>query len=217
MRRIAVLGVAAVVAVLVGAQLALPAIATHRLRSQLSRFATVERIDIKAFPAIELLWHRADHVSVALSSYRSPTSELGSLLGQSGHVGSLDVSIADATLGLLKVRDATLRKRGAQVTAGARVSETDLRAAVPFLQGVVPVASTSGALTLRGTATALGLSATADATVAAQDGRLVVVPDVPFGGLATVALFADPQLVVEQVGGAPAPGGFTVYARGRLN
>jgi hypothetical protein len=217
LRRIAIAGVLVVVAVLVAAQFALPAIAAARLRSQLSRFGTVERVSVKAFPAVELLWHRADHITVALRSYRAPGGQFGDLLTQSIDVGSLDASADDVQLGLLTVHDARLHKRGAQLTAAGRISEADLRAAVPFLEGVVPVASAGGALTLRGTATALGLSASADATVAARDGELVLAPDVPFGGLATVALFADPRLEVEQVGGAPAPGGFSVYARGRLN
>ena len=54
------------------------------------------------------------------------------------------------------------------------VAESDLRAAVPFLTSVTPLASAGGGLTLRGTATFLGLSATVDATVSESDGKLVV-------------------------------------------
>jgi hypothetical protein len=72
------------------------------------------------------------------------------------------------------------------------------------------VASSGGRLTLRGTATLLGLSATVDATVSAQDGKLVVVPDVPFGGLATITLFSDPRIQVQAVSATPTAGGFVV-------
>jgi hypothetical protein len=48
------------------------------------------------------------------------------------------------------------------------------------------------------------------ATVSAPDGKLVVVPDVPFGGLATVTLFSDPRIRVAGVSASRAPGGFTV-------
>jgi hypothetical protein len=37
-----------------------------------------------------------------------------------------------------------------------------------------------------------------------------VVPDVPFGGLATVTVFSDPRIKVQGVSAAPAPGGFQV-------
>ena len=75
---------------------------------------------------------------------------------------------------------------------------------------VTPVASADGTLTLRGTGSFLGLSATVDATVSARDGKLVVAPDVPFGGLATVTVFSDPRIRVQSVSASPAPGGFAV-------
>ena len=87
-------------------------------------------------------------------------------------------------------------------------AEADLRAALPILTSVTPVASSDGRLTLRGTATLFGLSATVDATVSAQDGKLVVVPDVPFGGLATITVFSDPRIQVQGVSASPVPGGF---------
>jgi hypothetical protein len=89
--------------------------------------------------------------------------------------------------------------------------------AIPFLDAVQPVASGNGALTLRGTASLLGLTASVDATVAAHDGALVVAPDVPLGGLATVTVFSDPGVRVEGVSAASAPGGFSVSARARLS
>ena len=65
----------------------------------------------------------------------------------------------------MTLRNATLSKRGHQLTGGALVTEADLRAAVPFLDGVQPVASGNGNLTLRGTATVFGVTASVDATV----------------------------------------------------
>ena len=69
---------------------------------------------------------------------------------------------------------------------------------------------------LRGTASVFGVTATVDANVRAQDGRLVVVPQVPFGGLATVTVFDDPRVEVDAVSASSAPGGFRVAAAGRL-
>ena len=114
------------------------------------------------------------------------------------------------------VRDAALRKRGNQLVGTALVTEADLRRSIPILQSVVPVTSADGRLTLRGTASLFGVSATVDATVSASNGKLVVAPDVPFGGFATVTVFSNPHLEVQSVGATPAPGGFRVTATGRL-
>jgi hypothetical protein len=172
---------------------------------------------VHAFPAIELLWHRADRVVIRIGQYRSSSGRLGSLLDEAADVGTLDASATVITAGLLTLRDASLHKSGSELSAGARVTESDLRRAVPFLDGVTPVASGAGQLTLRGTATLLGVTASVDATVGTQNGRLVVQPDVPFGPLATVTLFSDPRVQVLGVSaGGLGPEGFSVSARGRL-
>ncbi len=201
---------------LVVTQLVLPGIAERQLRDRLSKSGTVESVQISAFPAIKLLWDDADHVVVRMGNYRSDTAHLGSLLGETGSVGSVDASAGTLTAGLLTVHNAVLRKRGDQVTASAEVNEADLRAAVPVLQSVVPVASADGSLTLRGTATVLGVTASVDATATAQDGAIVVTPDVPFGGLAMITAFSDPAVDVQGLSASPTPDGFRVSAVGRI-
>jgi len=211
MRRLGGLAVAGLVVVLlVVAQLVLPGIATQRLRDRLSRSGRVLEVKVSAFPAIELLWHNADSVVVRMASYRASPAKLPGTLDQAGDVGSLRASAQLFQDGLLTLHDASLVKQGNRLSGSAVVAESDLRAAAPFLTSVTPVASSDGRLTLRGTATLLGLSATVDATVSAQDGKLVVAPDLPFGGLATITLFSDPRINVQGVSASPAPGGFTV-------
>jgi hypothetical protein len=217
MRRIiAIATVGVVILVLVVGQLVLPGIAADRLRDRLSKSGTVISIEVHAFPAIELLWHHADRVVVRMGSYRSAAGPLGSLLSETSDVVSLDASAAEFDSGLLTVRNAALRKRGNQLVGTALVTEADLRRSIPILQSVVPVTSADGRLTLRGTASLFGVTATVDATVSATDGKLVVAPDVPFGGFATVTVFSNPHLEVQSVGATPAPGGFRVTATGRL-
>ena len=112
-----------------------------------------------------------------------------------------------------------MHKRGSELTAAATVTQADLRTAVFFLDKSSRSRPGTGQLTLRGTASFLGLTATVDATVAAQNGALVVAPDVPFGGIATLTLFNDPHVQVQSVGATNAPGGFRVSAptsRGEL-
>jgi hypothetical protein len=208
--------VVVVVLLLVVAQLVLPGIAEQQLRDRLSRSGTVEQVQISAFPAIELLWKDADRVVVRMHSYRSGTAQLGSLLSEAGGVGSLDASAGTLTAGLLTVHNAVLRKRGDGVTASAEVTESDLRTAIPVLQSVVPVASGGGQLTVRGTATLFGVTASVDATASAQNGAIVVTPDVPFGGFATINVFSNPAVEVQGVSASPAPTGFRVSAVGRI-
>lgn len=216
MRRIVAFACAGLVLVLlVLAQLLLPGIAADHLRDQLRRSGTVLSVQVHAFPAIELLWHHADKVVIRMADYRSTTGTLGGMLGQAGDVGSLDASATVVTAGLLTLHDATLHKRGEQLSGHAVVQESDLEAAVPFLASVEPVTSGGGQLTLRGTASALGLSATADATVEARDGALVVVPDLPL--LPAVTVFSNPHVRVQGVSATAAPGGFAVSAEARAS
>jgi hypothetical protein len=205
-----------IVVLLVIAQLVLPGIAERQLRDRLSRSGTVETVQISAFPAIKLLWDDTDHVVVRMRNYHSDTAQLGSLLGEAGGVGSLDATVGTLTAGLLTVHDAVLHKRGGQLTASAEVTEADLRAAVPVLQSVVPVASGDGSLTVRGTATVFGVTASVDATARAENGAIVVTPDLPFGGLATITAFSNPAVEVQGVSASPTASGFRVSAVGRI-
>jgi hypothetical protein len=217
MRRLAALGAFALVMVVLGvAQLVLPGIAAQRLRDRLARSGNVLQVQVHAFPAIELLWHHADRVVVRMGRYSSSPGPLGATVDQSADVGSLDASAQELDTGLLTLRNARLRKRGNQLTGTAEVTEADLRTSLPILQSVQQVASGNGGLTLRGTATLLGVSATIDATVAPRNGALVVAPDVPLGGLATITVFENPRIEIESVGASNAPAGFSVTASGRL-
>jgi hypothetical protein len=219
MRRITLLGasiVLAILVVLVVAQLVLPGIAAQRLRDRLARSGTVLKVEVDAFPAIELLWHQADRVVVRMASYRSNTAQLSSTLSQVGDAGSVEASAGRLVAGLLTLRNARLEKHGNQLTGSATVTESDLRSSFPVLVGVQPVASSGGQVTLQGTATLFGVTVTVDATVRPQNGSLVVSPDGLFGGLATITLFSNPAIAVDGVGAAATPDGFALSAHARL-
>jgi hypothetical protein len=215
-RRLAVLTVVAAIVLFGVAQLVLPGIAAHRIRSQLERYGNVRSVSVSAFPAVELLWHHADSVSVDLASFRSDDAQLSGRLAQLRDVGSLHASAASATVGLLTVRDVRVVKHGSSLVASARIDDADLRRALPVVRSISPVASSAGRLTLRGTADVFGQSVAVDFTVRAARGALVVSPDVPFGGLATVTAFSDPAVRVTDVRASSIPGGFTVRATGVL-
>jgi hypothetical protein len=211
MRRLFGLGVPLLILlVLLIAQLVLPGIAAQRLRDQLARNGQVLSVDVHAFPAIELLWHHADRVTIRLGQYRTPTSKLGGSLQQAGDVSSLRATAGEVDVGLLKLHGATLVKQGDRLRGSATVTEADLRGALPILDSVTPVASPGGQLILQGTASLFGVTATVQAVVRAVAGQLVVSPNVPLGGLATITLFSNPHVAVQSVAAAPVPGGFSV-------
>lgn len=207
---------ALVVLLLVIAQLVLPGIAEQRLRDRLSRSGTVQRVEVDAFPAIELLWHHADRVVVRMGTYHSTPAALSTTLTGIGNAGSLDASANQLDTGLVTLRNARLTKHGSEVSASATITESDLQAALPVLDSVQPISSSGGQLTLQGTATVLGVTASIDVTVGPRGGALVASPDIPFGGFATVTLFSNPHIAVEGVAAAGAPGGFAVTASARL-
>ncbi len=194
------------------AQLVLPGIAAQQLRDQLSRSGRVLEVKVEAFPAIELLWHQADRVVIRMATYHSTPGHLGSTLAQAGDTGSLYASAGRLQTGLLTLHDATVSKRGNELTGSATVTDADLRSAVPFIQGVTPVASSGGRLTLQGTA----FGVTADATLMAVNGKLVVRPDVPILNFFTVTVFENPRLDVQGVAARAVQGGFEFSGRARL-
>lgn len=215
MRRLRALAiaVAVIILLLVVAQIVLPGIAAQELRDRLSHNGKVLDVQVSAFPAIELLWHQADKVVVRMARYHSNPGHLGSVLSEASDVGTLDASATELDTGLITLHDATLHKRGNELLGSATVTESDLRSALGgAIQGLQPVASGNGALVFQGTL----LGVTADATLRAQDGALVISPDVPLLNLITVTVFRDPHLYVEGVGASDAPGGFALQGRARL-
>ncbi len=218
MRRLAAIAVLVAAGLVFGVgQLVLPGIAASSLRGRLARSGRVLSVRVSAFPAVELLWHRAGSVAVRMADYHSGVSDLTSLLDEAADVGTLHASIGVLRSGLLTLHGVTLSKRGAGLVGSGTVLDSDIRAALPIMQSVTLASATSDSVTLEGTASVLGVTATVPATVAPRAGRLVVVPDVPLvAGIATVTVFSDPHVAVLAVGGASVAGGVRVTVRGRL-
>jgi LmeA-like phospholipid-binding len=217
MRRIAALAALVVVLLLlVVAQLVLPGIAASQLRDRLARSGRVISVQVSAFPAIELLWHDADRVVVKLASYQSDPGHLTDLLDEAGGVGTIDASVGVLNTGLLRLQDVSLRKRGAELTGSARISEADLRASLPVLESVTFLRSADRSITLQATGSVLGVTATAPATVSPDNGKLVLSLDLPILSLASFTIFSDPHVSVQSISGAAAPGGLSISAQARM-
>lgn len=210
---------AVVLALLAACQLVLPGIAARRVRAMLARSGPARSVSVSvsAWPAVELLWGHADSVSVSLRSWSSSPGRLDGDLSRLGDAGTVHASVGMVRIGALVVHDASLVASRGRLVGEGTVRESDLRAAVPFLRSVVPVTSARGTLVLRGTASVLGLlNGSVDATVRARDGALVVSPDVPLGGLATVTVFAARGVRVTGVSAVGTRGGFVARVTGRL-
>ena len=150
------------------------------------------------------------------------TTRIRDRLSKSGRVLKVEVHAFPAVkllwddAGPLVLHNASLSKRGDQVSGTATITDADVRAALPILTSVSFVGAANGQLILQGTASAFGLSVNLQVVVSAQNGDLVAAPNVPFGGLATITVFSNPHLTVEGVSGQPAAGGFTATATGQL-
>lgn len=218
MRRIIAVAIllAVIVVLAVAAQLVLPGIAENRIRDRLAHDGRVESVQVSAFPAVKLLWGRADRVTVRMANVRAAVGRLGDLIRRTADAGRVDASTRELDVLTLRLRDAQLRKHGNRLVGEATVTDADLRAALPPGFALRPVASSGGQLVLRGTATLFGTTISANAVLHAQDGRLRIAPDVPFGGFAALTVFDDPHVHVDGVGARAASGGFVVTARGHL-
>lgn len=210
--RLALGSLAAVVAVLVLAQLVLPGIAENRLRDQYGQFGTLTEVEVAAFPALKLLLGRADRVRLHYAEARLAGGSLADLVDDARRTGELDARADRMVIGTLVVRDGLIRKDDGGLHAEAAVTDADLDAAFPADLGLRAVGSDADGLVLE--ARALGLAVRA--RLAPRDGALIIAPDGLLGGLATVTVFEDPRVRVTSVGARERPGGLVLTAEGEL-
>ncbi len=202
---IAILGL--VVLVLVVAQLVLPGVAEDRVRERVGRYGTVQHVHVHAVPAIALLWGDAQEITVSAGAMQIAARELADLERQLAGVDKAELSTPAMDLGLstvpairVSLERVYLRKRDNVLAAQATVSPAALRALVPpgftigrlEANGGQPEAAVSGEF--------LGVSVSGRAVVSANDGKIVVEPaGLPFAGFASITLFSDPRIYVEDV------------------
>ena len=122
-------------ALLILGQLVLPGYASRRLASDLERHGTGVHVKVSAFPAVKLLVHRADRVTVSVARLRSGGAGSGTsvadLLARTKATGDLDVDVGVVDDGRLRMHDVRLRKRGDQLTGSVALRRADVDAALP--------------------------------------------------------------------------------------
>src|SRR3954471_9266776 len=216
MLRVALVLVVLVAVGLIGSQFLLPRIAARRLADDLRRSGDIDRVRVRAMPALKLLFGRADSVEIRMTEARAGTGRLADLLDEARGTDRLDARAARARVGPLLARDLRLSKRGDAVRAQAAVSDADLAAALPPGTGLRPVEAGDGELVLEASAGVLGFRAAVRARLSARDGALVIAPDGLLGALGSLTLFADPRGPAAGGGARRASGGFVLAAHARL-
>jgi hypothetical protein len=210
--RIPVAAFALVIVLLAAGQYALPRLAEDRVRDELRSSGRVISVRVHAFPAVKLLFSRADRVEVHVGETTAAPGRLAELIDSTRRTRELDARADVLRVGPLLLRDLRLRKQGSRLDGEAAVRDADLAAALPPEVGLRPVESADGTLVLEASAGPLAIRA----RLSARDGALVIAPDGLLGGFAALSVFSDPRVSVTGVGARPRGDGFTLTAEGRL-
>jgi len=204
--RIAAWLAGAIVLMLVLAQLFLPALAADRIRSRVQRYGTVRSVTVKAWPAVELLWGKAESVNVKAGSLQISTAQMAKLLGEARGVRSMRVSAESVREGPLQLYDASLQKQGDALLGSAWASRADVMKAVGEGFEVQRLHSGGGRVQMSVEGALFGVKASVEAVAEAQEGKIVVHPlGFLLEGL-KLTLFAEPDVYVEGVGASAATG-----------
>jgi hypothetical protein len=211
--RIAIALAAGILLVLVLAQLLLPGIAANRISGRLSRYGSVQSVSVKAFPALKLLWHNADSVTVKAKSLRLTPAQTASLLWEGRGLNEVDLTASSMTEGPLQLHDVSVHKRAKSLTGQGQTTPTDANSALPGGFGLQLLGSEGGGVKVRASGGLFGVGGSVDAVVLASDGKLLARPvGFPLDAL-TLTLFSEPHVYVAGVGAraVTGPGGALSY------
>jgi hypothetical protein len=201
------------------AQFVLPGVAEDSLRSDLSRFGPLGRVNVESFPAVKLLWHKADRVDVSMNSYRSEPGGHGSLAGflsDTRSTGKLNARVETLAAQLVTLHGVELHKDGAALVGRAELTQRDLSNALPSFVGLRPLQASANGIVVSASGSVLGKTARLRLQVMADKGRVVVRPDVPLGSLATIKVFNDPRVYVDSLGAQLRGDRYFLTARAHL-
>jgi hypothetical protein len=210
-RRVVYLGafvVGSLLLLVVLAQVFLPTLAARRVRDRVARYGTVRSVSVSAFPAVKLLWGKADTVDVSAGALSVQLSQIAALLWEAREASSMTVTAAAATLTAvpdlpdgLTVDDLRMEKHGSAIRASATLTQQQLDEALPSGFHIEPTASGGGQIEARASGGLFGVQASITALVKPLEGRLVAEPrGFPLASLGTVTLFSDTRLKVGSVG-----------------
>jgi hypothetical protein len=197
--RIAAGSAGAAVVVLALGQVLLPRLAASRISSRVGRYGTVVSVSVSAWPAVELLWGHASSVHVRAGEVSLSPGQAAGLISEAKGVASMDVSAETVQVGSLRLTDASLQKRGDELSAQALASGSDVQAALPAGFGVRLLRSEHGEVEVQATGALFGLGASVNAVAGASEGKLVAHPLGFLVEALQLTLFSNPHVYVEGV------------------
>jgi hypothetical protein len=202
--------------VLVLAQVFLPGIAASRIKSRVARYGTVESVSVSAWPAVKLLWGDADSVTVRAGSLRSGPEQAAALLREARGVGDMKLTATSAQVGQLAFGDMSLSKHGDALRVQARMTDADVREALPEGFDAHLVKSEGGEVELSVSGALFGVGATVNAVASASEGKLTVRPRGFLIEALQLTLFDEPHVYVESVSASEEAGQPSTYRVGMV-
>ncbi len=205
MSRLALLLAGGAVLLLGLAQLFLPRIAAGRISSRLGRYGTVESVQVKAWPAVKLLWGNADSVTVRARSLRLSPVQTAKLLWEARGLDRIAMTAETIREGPLRLTDVSFAKHGQALSAQARMAASDVTSALPEGVAVQLLSSEGGEVKVRAQGGLFGVRTSLDAVAAASQGKLVAHPVAGLLSGLQLTLFSDPHVYVLAVGASVEP------------
>jgi LmeA-like phospholipid-binding len=195
-------------------QAVLPRLAAQRVRDRVKPYGKLEDVSVKAFPAIELLWGKAESASASAKRLSLSEADAVKLVweGRGVHdttlkVAALELAVPGLPSGVV-LRDAVLSKRGDRLSTQATITQADLDAAAPSGVRARLLASAPGTVEVSASGSLFGVQATVEAVAMPSEGRLIARPlNIPFGAFVEMTLFADPHLYLEGISVTPEGAG----------
>jgi hypothetical protein len=210
-RRIAIAGAGAIAVLFVLAQLLLPGIAADRISARLARYGHIVSVEVKAFPAVELLWEHADTVRVRASALTVPLAQTGHVLREAGGAHDVDMHAAYVRVGPLVLSEVSFHKRGPRLVAVALASEAAVAAALPPGLHVRLLRSEAATVEVSVGGSLFGVGGEIDAIAQAREGKLIAHPANALLGLFSLTLYEDPHVYVDGIAAIPASAPATGY------
>jgi hypothetical protein len=193
-------GAAAILLLLVLAQVILPRIAAGVISSRVGRYGKVQSVSLSAWPAVKLLWGDVDSVEVKAGALHIEPAQAGKLLWEARSTARMEVSAQSVQVGSLRVTHARLTKRGNALSATAEATEADVNAALPSGFSVQLLKSEGGAVEVQASGGLFGIGASVDAVAQASEGKLLAHPRGLLIEGFRLTLYSDPHVYVEGVG-----------------
>jgi hypothetical protein len=191
-------------------QALLPRLAVQRMRDQLKPYGTLQSASVSAWPAIELLWGKAQSASASARSLTLSGPQAMKLVWEGRGVN--DVTLAVGTLKLqvpglpsgVLLHEMSSRKRGDRLVMQATLTQRDLAQASPSGVQLHLLGGTPGTVTVRASGALFGVPASVETLAEAREGKLIAQPlNIPFGEFVRLTLFSDPHVYLDSISVLP--------------